>query len=153
MLGAWVDRHKPSVGVMGTGELAVWDPPTPSLRDVEPSLFGKEYAMYWLFKLLNSPVAALLARCENRKCGNYYLRRRVRKSPIKRGTCCGRCTGVGSTARTKASRERRKQTLINLAAGVWPDEWKPTREYRKLSDWVAAEMRKKEDQTTCDNHR
>jgi hypothetical protein len=153
MLGAWVDRHKPSVGVMGTGELAVWDPPTPSLRDVEPSLFGKEYAMYWLFKLLNSPVAALLARCENRKCGNYYLRRRVRKSPIKRGTYCGRCTGVGSTARTKASRERRKQTLINLAAGVWPDEWKPTREYRKLSDWVAAEMRKKEDQTTCDNHR
>ena len=143
VLQEWIDRHKPSARIMGTGEVAVFDPPIPSLRGVEPALFAREYAVFWLYKILNSPVAARIARCSNRTCGAYYLRRRVRNSAIKRGTYCVRCSGVGSTVRTNASRERRKQTLINLAADVWPADWKPTVGYSKLSDWVAARMKKK----------
>jgi hypothetical protein len=62
---------------------------------------------------------------------------------IKRGAYCGKCIGIGAAERTRISRNARKQELIDLAAKVWPLDWKPTPKYKSRSDWVVAEMKKR----------
>jgi hypothetical protein len=138
VLGSWIGRHRPMLGILGSGELAVWDPPIPTLRGSEPAFFGKEFAVYWLYKLLNSLFASRLARCGNQKCGRYYLRRRVRKSAIKRGAFCSNCSGAGSAARTKISRKKQEQELIEAGAYAWPS-WRADL-HGKQSEWVALEI-------------
>src|SRR5579872_5357830 len=70
----------------------------------------------------------------------YYVRARLRKADIKRGTHCRDCAGVGSAERTRASRAASKRKLIEHAATLW-SEWKPERRYGSRSKWVAYKMK------------
>jgi hypothetical protein len=142
VLRDWYGRHLAPPALLRTGKMAVVEPAA-YFPGLSPVPFGREHAIYWLVQLLDSPYSHYLERCQNAECRRYYVRQRLRKSEILRGTYCGNCSVVGSTVRMNISRELRKRTLIGMAAEVWPLEWKPKRGYRKLSDWVAAEMKKK----------
>jgi hypothetical protein len=140
VLREWVGRNaKPALST--SGKITLFEPPV--FTGLEPAPFGREHAIHWFMALLDCADAYRLARCNNPECRAYYVRLRVRKKKIKRGAFCGRCAGVASTVRTKASRQTQKSRLIVLAADVWPATWKPTRGYTHQSDWVVAQMKKK----------
>ena len=152
VLLAWLGRHTPKPVLMNSGKIAIslCSPSISELdengrvRHLDPEHYAKECAIFHLKELLDLAGAHRLARCNNPKCGRYYLRRRLRKAEIKRGTYCGECSGAGSVARTRVSREGRAQKLVNLAVQVW-DQWKPTHRYGKKSDWVAKQINKRSD--------
>jgi hypothetical protein len=136
----WYRRNAPEIDILPSGQTSIiMHCPTG-----EPSgRYAQESAVYWLKELLNSPPDCYrLARCDNPKCqAAYYLRKRVREVEVTQGTYCRSCSGVGSIARMKASRDQRKQHLVNLAADVW-EGFRPTANHPKRSDWVAAQMNK-----------
>jgi hypothetical protein len=152
VLLAWLGRHTPKPVLTNSGRIAI-SLGSPSIseldengrvRYLDPEHYAKECAIFHFKELLDLAGAHRLARCNNPKCGRYYLRRRLRKAEIKRGTYCGECSGVGSVVRTRASRGVRAQKLVNLAVDVW-DQWKPTHRYGKKSDWVAKQINKRSD--------
>jgi hypothetical protein len=159
VLEAWNRRHAPDVVVLPSGERDVRmgkpkrDPKDPENWDWA-SLMSMTYdplpssereaaeiAIYWLQKLLESPDSYRIARCDNPDCRAYYLRARVRKSEITRGTYCRDCANVGAIARVNAGRAQRRRELVSRAADVW-NQFKPTANHRQRSDWVAAQMKK-----------
>jgi hypothetical protein len=141
VLSAWLGRNMPKPVLMRTGKIAVIVQ-SPNLATLDPRFYASECAIYWFKELLDSPGANRIARCKNTACNRYYLRSRVRRAEIKRGTYCRKCVGVGSTERTRFSRESRKRRLINLAADVWPG-FKQTHQCPRQSDWVAAKINRK----------
>lgn len=141
VLVAWVGKNvRPSIE--RTGKLVALEPLL-FFPGLDPISFGRQHAIYWFVTLLDCPGARRLSRCANRGCRQYYARRRLRTAPVKRGAFCSKCGGAGSEARTKVSRDVRKQQLIALAADVWPVLWKPTRRHAKLSELVVAKMKRK----------
>jgi hypothetical protein len=156
ILRDWYDRRAPGTDVDDrTGEdVIIIREPSPSERIAlmdEDWPAGRlmadayEMAIYWLHKLLNSAGSYRVARCQNAECRSpYYVRERMRREPIKRGTYCQNCANVGSITRVQASRERRREALINSAADVW-DGYKPSRQYPRKSDWVALQVTKRTD--------
>jgi hypothetical protein len=114
------------------------------VRYRDPEEYAKECSISHFAELLDTPGANRVGRCNNPKCGRYYIRRRLRKSEIKRGSFCLNCVGAGSVQRTRASREERKQRLVNLAADCWRD-WQPQRRFGKQTNWVAAQINKRSD--------
>ncbi len=149
MLG-WLNRNLPKPALMRSGKIAILDqPPSPWVTDdrnllkyLDPEEYARECAIFQFKELLELPGAHRLACCNNPKCRRYYLRIRLRKKEIKRGAYCGKCVGVGASERTRMSRDARKQRLVELAANVWPTDWKPTRKYTSKPEWVVAAMKK-----------
>jgi hypothetical protein len=147
----WLNRNLPKPALMRSGKIAILaqspKPWTTNDRNLikyrPPEEYARECAIFQFAELLELAGANRLAHCNNPRCGRYYLRIRLRKKEIKRGAYCGKCVGVGGAERTKISRNARKQKLIELAANVWPLDWKPTLKYRNRSDWVVAEMKKR----------
>lgn len=141
VLKAWLDRNPPEYDVLRTGEIAVFSKGPQLDRYASLELYARDCAIYWLNKeLLERPAAHRIARCNNPACGRYYVRTRLRKVEIKRGTYCGKCPGAGSAERTRASRAARKRKLIERAASFW-NTWKPTRRFGSRSKWVAKQMK------------
>ena len=141
VLSDWLGRNMPKPALMRTGKVAILVDP-PNLGALDPRFYARECAVYWFKELLDTPGAYRVARCKNPACQIYYLRGRLQKSAIKRGTYCRHCGGAASTERTRSSRESCKRRLIDLAADFWPG-WKPTGQNLKQSNWVAAKMKRK----------
>jgi hypothetical protein len=151
VLLVWLGRNLPQPVLMGTGKIGIIDQP-PSLLALDANklsrhrslselkVYARDCALYHFKDLLDSPSALCLTRCSNPKCtAPYYVRARVRTKEIKRGAYCGKCTGVGSAERVRASRTARKRELIEHAAGFW-NKWKPKRQFGSRSKWVASQM-------------
>jgi len=154
ILYAWLNRNMPKPALMNSGKIAIlaqspsnWTTDEQGLaKRVEPEEYAKECAIFHFKELLDTPGAHRLGRCNNPECGRHYLRRRLRKKEIKRGTFCTECVGKGSQVRTRATRDRRRQTLIESAAGYWT-QGKAVRLRGTLSDWVAGKLRKEQNIT------
>lgn len=149
VLYAWLNRNMPQPALMNSGRIAIlakspnnWTTDERGFaKRVDPEEYAKECAIFHFKELLDTPGAHRLARCNNPECGRHYLRRRLRKKEIKRGTFCTECAGKGSQARTRATRYRRRQALVEAAAGYWR-EWNALTRRGTLSDWVAGKLRK-----------
>lgn len=152
VLLAWLNRGNwPEWGLMRDGKIAISvQPPKEWTKDElglarfrDPEEYADDCAIFHFKELLDTPGAHRVGRCKNAECRKpYYVRRRLRKAEIKRGTYCDKCVGASSVERTRISREAHKQKLVSLAADSW-DEWKPARRVGKQSDWVAKQVNKK----------
>ncbi len=146
---AWFERYKPRASMDGKGKLILRHNPPILLPDSlgKPVVMGQErlnshardYGTYWFVKLLDSHSPHRLARCAN--CEKYFAYRRTPQGTIKNGTYCPACKKIhrDSVPRTEASRARRKDLRVGLAAEFWP-RWKPDGRYGKQSEWVAKQM-------------
>lgn len=143
VLGEWLEINRPLALMSSPARIEFSPARMPLAEGRSPDIFGCEYAVYWLTHVLIHPRAGLLvARCENARCGKYYFRQRKTLRSITRGSYCGKCPRIGAAERTKISRRLRSESLISLAASVWPGDWKPTARYKRLEEQVAAAMRK-----------
>lgn len=97
---------------------------------------AQDVAGYLFIELLRSPESSRLSRCDS--CGKYFVRARKPKlyTVINRGSFCQKHLGQGGYARVKASRDNRKNLLIELAVEYWP-QWKPTHRHGNRSLWIA----------------
>jgi hypothetical protein len=147
VLYAWLNRNMPRPALMNNGKIAILaQPPNYWTTDerglvkyLEPEEYAKECAVFQFKELLDTAGAHRLSRCNNPECGRLYLRSRLCKKEIKRGTFCADCAGKGSQVRTRATRERRKQELIELAAEYWI-QWNVASRRGKQSEWAALKM-------------
>jgi hypothetical protein len=150
ILSRWLNRNMPSPALMNTGRIAIWaQAPNYQTTDErglvknrDPEEYAEECAIYHLKELLDTPGAHRLARCANPECLRLYLRKRLRKKEIKRGTFCADCAGKGSQVRTRATREARRQMLIVLASDYW-DEWEAGRKRLARSRWIALKVNRR----------
>ncbi len=159
VLWAWNLRHAPDIAFQRSGERGITMGKPKRKKDspfeLASFLFGDneplpeteheahEIAIYWLQELLESSDRYRIARCDNPECRRrYYMRERIRKGLIKNGTYCRNCMNAGSSARVKASLERRKQKIIECAASVW-NAFKPSHQYSKKSEWVAVQVNRR----------
>lgn len=151
VLLAWLNRGNwPSYTLMQSGKIGiVSQPPRPFIADErglakyrEPEEYANGCAIFFFMELLDTPGSHRVGRCNNSECGRYYVRQRLRKADIKRGSYCGQCARVGSVVRTKISRETARQKLVSLAAGCW-DAWTQTRRNGERADWVAKQVNKR----------
>ena len=108
---------------------------------IDHAEYARELAVTEFQMLLELPCAPKLTRCANPACQSYYIRKRVRVNEIKRGTYCASCIGVGSLSRTKATREKRKQRLVEDAARFWVS-WAQEKRRTTRSEWIAEQMNK-----------
>ena len=147
ILCRWLNLNMPLPALMNSGRIAIL-PRVPNYqtndergrvknRDAEE--YAEECAIYHFKELLDTPGAHRLARCANPECQRLYLRERLRKKEIKRGTFCGGCAGKGSLLRTRVTRETRKRVLVALAADYW-NEWEAGRKRRERSTWIALKV-------------
>jgi hypothetical protein len=109
---------------MRNGKIGILDL-RPNLHGLELDTYARESAIFYLSELLECPAPHRLA-CKN--CRTYFARKRGRKGDIKRGAYCGKCELLGAAERTKLSRERRKNLLLDAAAKAWP-KWKKSNSY------------------------
>jgi hypothetical protein len=150
ILSRWLNRNMPLPALMNTGRIAIWaQAPNYQTTDEkglvqnrDPEEYAEECAIYHFKELLETPGAHRLARCANPKCQRLYLRRRLRKKEIKRGTFCVECAGKGSQVRTRATRENRRRMLIALAADYW-GEWEAGRKRGERSSWIALKVNRR----------
>ena len=150
ILYRWMNRNMPRPALMNSGRIAILtQQPKYYTTDerglvkyLDPEQYAEECAIYHFEELLDTPGAHRVARCANRDCGRLYLRRRMRKKEIKRGTFCVSCLGKGSQARTRASRESRKRALIAFAAEYWK-EWETGRKRADRSSWIATRVNRR----------
>lgn len=139
----WYKRAPPVIAVdseAGSCSTVV-KPPTGDPRG-DLRAFVEGTAIYYVHELLNSRDAFRVARCARPECRSYYLRQRLPRTLIKRGTYCGKCSGAGSLARMQATRDSRRQTLVQSAADFW-DAFRPSRSHPRRSDWVALKVNRK----------
>ena len=147
ILYRWLNRNMPLPALMNTGRIAICAR-VPNyqttdeqglVKNRDPEEYAEDCAIYHFKELLDTPGAHRLARCANPKCRRLYLRKRLRKKEIKRGTFCVECEGKGSQVRTRATRENRKRMLIALAAD-YSRQWEAGRKRRERSTWVARKV-------------
>jgi len=150
ILYRWLNRNMPLPALMNTGRIAILAR-APSyqttdeqglVQNRDPEEYAEECAIYHFQELLDTPGAHRLARCANAECRRLYLRKRLRKKEIKRGTFCADCMGKGSRVRTRATRETRKRMLIAWAADYW-DEWEAGRKRQERSTWIALKVNRR----------
>lgn len=150
ILYRWMNRNMPLPALMNTGRIAILtrEPNYYTtderglVKHLDPEEYAEECAIYHFEQLLDNHGAHRVARCANPKCRRLYLRRRMRKKEIKRGTFCADCTGKGSQARTRATRENRKQILVTFAADYWK-EWEAGRKRGERSHWIATRVNRR----------
>ena len=100
---------------------------------------GEKLAMYFFMKLLDSPYSRHLARCDN--CKSYFAYERAPKRTIKHGVFCLECKVSGSVRRTKESRDRKKDKMLEVAAAVW-GKWRNSRNHPDQREWIAKQVNK-----------
>jgi hypothetical protein len=147
----WLKRNPPSIGALSgyvgfPGGLSDQPPiflqfnPPKLNEDLRPEvggvLWAKELATYCLFRLIASPAQNRLAFCS--KCNRYFVYQRARAQ--RNETVCPSCNT--SAQRTKASRDRRKSEMLDMAARAWSlrNQSLSSAEQRA---WVAKQVSKK----------
>jgi hypothetical protein len=128
-------RNQPRPLLNGDGTLAV-GVGRPRWENQAPELYARDMATYYFQELLESPFWSCIGKCANPICKRYFLRKRQRKTAIKRGSYCGNCKLIGGAERTRISRERAKREMIQVAAQAW-QEWGTRRRRTDRAAWVA----------------
>ena len=133
-------RNQPRPLLNGDGTLAV-GVHQPRWENQAPELYARDMATYYFQELLASPFWSCIGKCANQRCKRYFLRKRQRKTAIKRGSYCGSCKLIGGAERTRLSRERAKREMLRVAARAW-QEWGTRKRRTDRAAWVANEINK-----------
>jgi len=128
-------RNQPRPLLNGDGTLAI-GVDQPRWENQAPELYARDMATYYFQELLESQFWSCIGKCANPGCKRYFLRKRRRKTAIKRGSYCGRCKLIGGAERTRLSRERAKREMLQVAAQAWK-EWGTCRRRTDHAVWVA----------------
>jgi hypothetical protein len=128
-------RNQPRPLLNGDGTMAV-GVGRPRWENQAPELYARDMATYYFQELLGSPFWNCIGKCANPVCKRYFLRKRQRKTAIKRGSYCGSCKLIGGAERTRLSRERAKREMLQVAAQAW-QEWGTRRRRTDRAAWVA----------------
>jgi hypothetical protein len=128
-------RNRPRPLLNGDGTLAV-GVGQPRWENQDPELYARDMATYYFQELLESPFRSCIGKCANPTCKRYFLRKRQRKTAIKRGSYCGKCKLIGGAERTRISRQRAKREMLQVAAQAW-NEWGTCRRQTDRAAWVA----------------
>jgi hypothetical protein len=128
-------RNQPRPLLNGDGTMAV-GVNQPRWENQAPELYARDMATYYFQELLTSPFWSCIGKCANPVCRRYFLRKRQRKTAIKRGSYCGSCKLIGGAERTRLSRERAKREMLQVAAQAW-QEWGIRRRRMDRASWVA----------------
>ena len=83
-------RNQPRPLLNGDGTMAI-GVSQPRWGNQDPNQFARDTATYYFQELLSSPLWTRIGKCANPTCKRYFLRKRQRKTAIKRGSYCGRC--------------------------------------------------------------
>lgn len=139
-----VKRHFPpqaTVAADGRMELQLTVSPDHLLR-LSVRRRARLFAGFHFAKLISSSSRERLSRCDT--CGAYFERQRMPKRGvvIRYGVHCPKCKGSGSLIRVRAERDRRRRTLVELAAGLW-SAWSQKQRRSGRSEWVAAQMNRR----------
>jgi hypothetical protein len=137
----WFVRNKPMPALCNDGTIAILAG-QPRVNGISHEQYARDMAIYYFQELLASPLWSRVGKCANPGCGRYFLRQRLRKAPIKRGTYCGACKLVGAAERTRQSRSKRKVAMLQTAAQAW-NASSNRRLLRNRAAWVAAQVNKK----------
>jgi hypothetical protein len=133
-------RNQPRPLLNGDGTRAI-GADRPRWERQAPEVYARDMATYYFQELLESPFWSCIGKCANPACKRYFLRKRQRKTPIKRGSYCGSCKLIGGADRTRLSRERVKGEMVQVAAKAW-QEWGTQRHRTNRSAWVANKVNK-----------
>lgn len=128
-------RNQPRPLLNGDGTRAIGEN-RPNWENQAPELYARDMATYYFQELLESPFWSCIGKCANPVCKRYFLRKRNRKTAIKRGTYCGSCKLIGGAERTRLSRERAKREVLQVAAQAW-QEWGNRKRRTDRATWVA----------------
>lgn len=128
-------RNLPRPLLNGDGTMAV-GVHQPRWENQAPELYARDMATYYFQELLDSPFWSCIGKCANPVCKRYFLRKRRRKTAIKRGSYCGSCKLIGGAERTRLSRELAKREMLKVAAQAW-QEWGTRRRRTNRAAWVA----------------
>lgn len=128
-------RNQPRPLLNGDGTTAV-GVSQPQWKNQDPKLYAHDMATYYFQELLESPYWTCIGKCANPACKRYFLRKRSRKTAIKRGSYCGSCKLIGGAERTRLSRERAKREMLQVAAHAW-QEWGTRNRRTDRAAWVA----------------
>lgn len=128
-------RNQPRPLLNGDGTMAV-GVHRPQWQNQAPELYARDTATYYFQELFDSPFWSCIGKCANSACKRYFLRKRRRKTGIKRGSYCGTCKLIGGAERTRLSRERAKREMLQVAAQAW-QEWGTRRRRTDRATWVA----------------
>lgn len=139
ILRGWLGRNMPKPALLGNGKIGILDR-RPEPYGLELDVYARETAIYYLKELLECPAPHRLRRCK--RCRIYFARKRERKGDIKRGSYCGKCEPIGATERTKLSRQRRKNEILEAAAQLWP-QWAKSNRHSSQAEWVAMQVNKR----------
>jgi hypothetical protein len=133
-------RNQPRPLLNGDGTMAI-GVNQPRWENQDPNQFARDTATYYFQELLSSPLCTRIGKCANPTCKQYFLRKRQRKTAIKRGSYCGNCKLIGGAERTRKSRERTKREMLQVAAQAW-EEWGTHGRRTDRAAWVAHKVNK-----------
>jgi len=128
-------RNQPRPLLNGDGTMAI-GVNQPRWENQAPELYARDMATYYFQELLSTPFRSCIGKCTNPVCKRYFLRKRQRKTAIKRGSYCGNCKFIGGAERTRLSRERAKREMLQVAAQAWR-EWGTRGRRTERAAWVA----------------
>ena len=127
------NQHRPLLNSDGTMAIGVNQP---RWENHDPEQYARDMATYYFQELLSSPFWTRIGKCANPVCTRYFLRKRQRKTAIKRGSYCGSCKLIGGAERTRLSRERLKREMLAVAAQAW-QEWSTRKRRIDRAVWIA----------------
>ena len=133
-------RNQPRPLLNGDGTMAI-GVNQPRWENQDPQLYARDMATYYFQELVSSPLWPRIGKCANPACKRYFLRKRQRKTAIKRGSYCGSCKLIGGAERTRLSRERLKREMLRVAAQAWL-EWGTRGRRTNRVVWVANRVNK-----------
>lgn len=136
---SWL-RNQPKPLLNGDGTTAI-GVNQPRWENQDPKLYARDMATHYFQELLESPLSTRIGKCANPTCKSYFLRKRQRKTAIKRGCYCGSCKLIGGAERTRQSREQLKQKMLRVAAHAW-QEWGARVRRTDRALWVAKHVNK-----------
>jgi hypothetical protein len=113
----------------------------PRWQNQAPEQYARDMATYYFQELLESPFWSRIGKCANPECKRYFFRKRQRKTAVKRGSYCGSCKLIGGAERTRVSRRRAKQEMLQVAAQAWR-EWGTRKRRTDRAAWVANNVNK-----------
>lgn len=113
----------------------------PRWENQDPEVYARDMVTHYFQELLSSPCWTRIGKCSNPICKRYFLRKRQRKTVIKRGSYCGNCRLIGGAERSRLSRERAKLEMLKVAAVAWQD-WATCRRRTDRAAWVTNKVNK-----------
>ena len=133
-------RNQPRPLLNGNGTIAIVAN-QPRWENQAPELYARDMATHYFQELLASSFWSCIGKCANPVCKRYFLRKRQRKTAIKRGSYCGSCKLIGGAERTRLSRKRAKREMLQVAAQAW-QEWGTRGRRTDRAAWVANRVNK-----------